>query len=61
MSVTAAKSIDSNKAEAERELTDGFNLMIDALKLNGLDHDLRRARASRSRISAAWRRPRAFA
>src|SRR6476619_4952690 len=34
MSVTAAKSIDSNKAE--RELTDGFNLMIDALKLNGL-------------------------
>src|SRR6202048_3393083 len=36
MSVTAAKSIDSNKAEPERELTDGFNLMIDALKLNGL-------------------------
>jgi len=36
MSVTAAKSIDTNKAEAERELTDGFNLMIDALKLNGL-------------------------
>src|SRR5437899_3022564 len=36
MSVTAAKSIDSNKAGAERELTDGFNLMIDALKLNGL-------------------------
>src|SRR4030081_1519704 len=34
MSVTAAKSIDAN--EAERELTDGFNLMIDALKLNGL-------------------------
>src|SRR5437660_10825102 len=36
MSVTAAKSIDSNKAEGERELTDGFNLMIDALKLNDL-------------------------
>lgn len=36
MSVTAAKSIDPTKAEAERELTDGFNLMIDALKLNGL-------------------------
>src|SRR5438128_8035113 len=35
MSVTAAKSIDTN-TEAERELTDGFNLMIDALKLNGL-------------------------
>ncbi len=34
MSVTAAKSIDPN--QAERELTDGFNLMIDALKLNGL-------------------------
>jgi oxalyl-CoA decarboxylase len=34
MSVTAAKSIDA--PEAERELTDGFNLMIDALKLNGL-------------------------
>src|SRR5246127_5426269 len=34
MSVTAAKSIDAT--EAERELTDGFNLMIDALKLNGL-------------------------
>ena len=34
MSVTAAKSIDA--PEAERELTDGFHLMIDALKLNGL-------------------------
>jgi oxalyl-CoA decarboxylase len=34
MSVTAAKSIEPN--QAERELTDGFNLMIDALKLNGL-------------------------
>ena len=32
----AVQSIDTNKAEAERELTDGFNLMIDALKLNGL-------------------------
>src|SRR5712672_747714 len=37
MSVTAAKSIDTNKAEAEREQTDGFNLIIDALKLNGLN------------------------
>src|SRR5207342_210318 len=36
MSVTAAKNIDSNQAETERELTDGFNLIIDALKLNGL-------------------------
>jgi oxalyl-CoA decarboxylase len=30
------QSIDVNKAEAEREQTDGFNLIIDALKLNGL-------------------------
>src|SRR5476651_1336473 len=30
------KSIDANTAEAEREQTDGFNLIIDALKLNGL-------------------------
>src|ERR1700748_2957466 len=30
------QSIDANKAEAEREQTDGFNLIIDALKLNGL-------------------------
>src|ERR1700734_374424 len=34
MSVTV-QSIDVNKAE-EREQTDGFNLIIDALKLNGL-------------------------
>src|ERR1700733_2812479 len=31
-----AKSIDANTAEAQRELTDGFHLLIDALKLNGL-------------------------
>src|ERR1700738_1436624 len=31
------QSIDANKAEAEREQTDGFNLIIDALKLNGLN------------------------
>jgi oxalyl-CoA decarboxylase len=35
MSATA-QSIDANKAEAERELTDGFHLIIDALKLNDL-------------------------
>src|SRR6202158_5673401 len=29
-------AIDTNAAEAERELTDGFYLGIDALKLNGL-------------------------
>jgi oxalyl-CoA decarboxylase len=33
----AVQSIDANKAEAEREQTDGFNLIIDALKLNGLN------------------------
>src|SRR5271168_1777371 len=30
-------STDANAAGAERELTDGFHLVIDALKLNGLD------------------------
>jgi oxalyl-CoA decarboxylase len=30
-------SIDASAAGAERELTDGFHLVIDALKLNGLD------------------------
>jgi oxalyl-CoA decarboxylase len=30
------KSIDANTAEAQRELTDGFHLLIDALKLNGV-------------------------
>ena len=42
MSVTAAKSIDTQPRPSS-ELTDGFNLIIDALKLNGLDHDLWRA------------------
>ena len=42
------QSIDVNKAEAEREQTDGFNLIIDALK-----------RASAGRISnrATWSLP----
>ena len=31
-----AESRDANAAEAERELTDGFHLVIDALKLNGI-------------------------
>jgi oxalyl-CoA decarboxylase len=31
------KVTDANAAEAERELTDGFHLIIDGLKLNGLD------------------------
>src|ERR1700684_961467 len=31
-----AKSIAANTAEAQRELTDGFHLLIDALKLNGI-------------------------
>jgi oxalyl-CoA decarboxylase len=30
------KSIDVDTAEAQRELTDGFHLLIDALKLNGV-------------------------
>ena len=33
----AASTADANVAEAERELTDGFHLVIDALKLNGLN------------------------
>jgi oxalyl-CoA decarboxylase len=32
-----AQSIDAKAAEPERELTDGFHLIIDALKLNGLN------------------------
>src|SRR6195952_5893391 len=32
----AVQSIDVKPVEAEREQTDGFNLIIDALKLNGL-------------------------
>jgi oxalyl-CoA decarboxylase len=31
------QSIDANKAEAQQELTDGFHLVIDALKLNGIN------------------------
>src|SRR4026207_1480016 len=30
------ETIDANAAEAERKLTDGFHLVIDALKLNGI-------------------------
>src|SRR5580698_4008381 len=33
----AAVKMESPPADAERELTDGFHLIIDALKLNGLD------------------------
>ncbi len=32
-----AQSIDTDASETERELTDGFHLVIDALKLNGLN------------------------
>ena len=35
MSATA-QNIDANAAGAEQELTDGFHLIIDALKLNGI-------------------------
>ena len=31
------QSIDANAAEAEQELTDGFHLVIDAFKLNGIN------------------------
>ena len=34
---TAARPADTNAAEAERKLTDGFHLVIDALKLNGIN------------------------
>src|SRR5215468_8725249 len=33
----ARGSTDASAAEAERELTDGFQLVIDALKLNGIN------------------------
>jgi oxalyl-CoA decarboxylase len=36
MSATA-QSVNTNAAESEQELTDGFNLIIDALKLNGIE------------------------
>src|SRR5574337_631604 len=36
MAEAAVQSISANTPEAERELTDGFHLVIDALKLNGL-------------------------
>src|ERR1700712_898099 len=37
MAEAAVKEQKSGQADAERELTDGFHLLIDALKLNGLD------------------------
>jgi oxalyl-CoA decarboxylase len=37
MAETAAKAAQGAAPGEERELTDGFNLIIDALKLNGLD------------------------
>ena len=36
MSATTVQSIDANAAGGEQELTDGFHLVIDALKLNGI-------------------------
>src|SRR6185503_10646583 len=33
---TAAATADANAAEAERSLTDGWHLVIEALKLNGI-------------------------
>ena len=37
MAEAAVKTKDANAAEVEQDLTDGFHLIIDALKLNGLD------------------------
>ena len=37
MSAAVVQSIDVNKSEAHQDLTDGFHLIIDALKLNGLN------------------------
>jgi oxalyl-CoA decarboxylase len=37
MAEAAVQSIDANAAKAEPELTDGFHLVIDALKLNGIN------------------------
>src|SRR5256885_13246698 len=37
MAEAAVKEKPATAAESERELTDGFNLIIDALKLNGLN------------------------
>src|SRR5436309_1206198 len=34
---TAAQGVEANAAGGEQELTDGFHLIIDALKLNGLN------------------------
>jgi oxalyl-CoA decarboxylase len=34
---TAARPADANAAEAERKLTDGFHIVIDALTLNGIN------------------------
>jgi oxalyl-CoA decarboxylase len=36
MADAAVKAVDANTAGAEQELTDGFHLVIDALKLNGI-------------------------
>ncbi|HVZ54170.1 MAG TPA: thiamine pyrophosphate-binding protein, partial [Pseudolabrys sp.] len=37
MSEAAAKKVETAPPEAAPELTDGFNLLIDALKLNGVE------------------------
>ena len=34
---TAAPAADANTADVERKLTDGFHLVIDALRLNGIN------------------------
>jgi oxalyl-CoA decarboxylase len=52
--MSAVRSIDPNVAnvDTEPELTDGFHLVIDALKLNGITN-IYNVPGSRSPISAA--------
>jgi len=45
---------------AVQEVTDGFHLVIDAFKLNGID-TIFVCPVSRSRTSPAWHRPQACA
>ena len=48
-------ALEQKVEQQEAELTDGFHLVIDALKLNGIKTSIT-SRASRSPIWAAWRR-----
>ena len=57
-----SSALKKPEAEETQDLTDGFNLVIDAMKLNGIEHDLRRAGHSDHRLrphGAGRRHPRA--